>query len=90
MVTIIKIINKHDRKIKGKELVNRRIVELAIENQVLRGSLGCSEVWCLPSVLGMILESWDRVPYPAPSMEPASPSACVCLSLSLSVSLMNK
>ena len=39
-----------------------------------------------PSAQGVILESQDRVPHPAPCMEPASPSACVFASLSL----MNK
>ena len=42
----------------------------------------------LPLAQGVILESQDRVPHQAPSMEPASPSACV--SLSFSLSLMNK
>ena len=37
---------------------------------------------------GVILESRDQVPYQAPCMEPASPSACV--SASHCVSLMNK
>ena len=32
-----------------------------------------------PSAQGVILETWDRVPRPAPCMELASPSACVCL-----------
>ena len=39
----------------------------------------------LPSSQGVILETLDRVPRQALSMEPASPSACVCLSLSLSL-----
>ena len=45
-----------------------------------------------PSVQGVILGPWDRVPRRAPCMEPASPSAYVSASLSLilSVSLMNK
>ena len=47
--------------------------------------MGGSEVWRLPSAQGMILESQDRVPYQAPCMEPASPSACVSASLSLSL-----
>ena len=50
-----------------------------------KGSLGGSAVWCLPSAQGLILESWDQVPRQAPSMEPASPSACVS-----ALSLMNK
>ena len=50
------------------------------------GRLGGSEVEPLPQIV--ILESQDQVPRRAPSMEPASPSACV--SASLSVSLMNK
>ena len=40
-----------------------------------------------PSAQGLILETWDRVPCPAPCMEP-SPSACV--STSFSVFLVNK
>ena len=40
----------------------------------------------LPSVQGVILESWDRVPHRAPCMESASPSACVSASLSLRLS----
>ena len=40
----------------------------------------------LPLAQGVILETRDRVPRPAPCMEPASPSACVSASLSLSVS----
>ena len=36
------------------------------------------------------LETRDRVPHPAPSMEPASLSSCVSASLSLSVSIINK
>ena len=55
----------------------------------MRGSLGGSAVWRLPLARGVILESQDQVPRPAPCMEPASPSA-VSLLLSLSVSLMNK
>ena len=39
-----------------------------------------------PSTQDLILETWDRVPCPAPFMEPASPSACVSASLSLCVS----
>ena len=52
-----------------------------------RGSLGGSAVQRLPLARGMILESWDQVPRPAPGMEPASPSARVSASLSLSLSL---
>ena len=51
-----------------------------------RGSPGGSVVKLLPSVQGLILESWDGVPRQAPCMEPASPSAYV----SASLSLMNK
>ena len=58
-----------------------------IKNKV-EGILGSSVVWRLPLARGVILGSRDRVPRPAPCMEPASPSACFCLSLS--VSLMNK
>ena len=43
----------------------------------------------LPAAQGVILETQDRVPSPAPCVEPASPSACVSASLSLCVS-MNK
>ena len=50
------------------------------------GCLGGSVVEHLPSVQGMILGSWDLVPYQAPHEEPASPSAYV----SASLSLMNK
>ena len=52
------------------------------------GRPGGSAVERLPSAQGVILQSWDRVPFRAPCMEPASPSACVCLSLS--VPLVNK
>ena len=34
-----------------------------------------------PSAQGVILETGDRVPRQAPSMEPASPSPCVSASL---------
>ena len=56
----------------------------------VRGSLGGSAAWHMPSAQGMILESWDRVPHWAPCMEPASPSPSACVCASLSVSLMNK
>ena len=47
--------------------------------------LGGSVVEHLPLAQGVILGSWDRVPYQAPRKEPASPSACVfCLSLCVS------
>ena len=52
------------------------------------GLLGGSVFEGLPLALGVTLGSRDRVPYPAPHREPASPSACV--SASLSVSLMSK
>ena len=42
-------------------------------------------VECPPLAQGVIPESWDRVPYRAPCMEPASP-----VSASLRVSLMKK
>ena len=45
---------------------------------------GGSAVWHLPSVQGLILQTWDRVLCWAPRMEPASPSAW---SLPLSLSL---
>ena len=37
-----------------------------------------------PLVQGMILGTGDRVPYRAPCVEPASPSACVSASLCFS------
>ena len=43
-----------------------------------------------PAAWGVILETRDPVPHPAPCMEPASASASVSASLSLSVSLMNE
>ena len=46
------------------------------------GPLGGSAVEHLLSAQGVILESQDRVPRPAPGMEPASPSA--------SLSIINK
>ena len=52
------------------------------------GCLGGSVVEHLPSALGVILGSQNRVPHQALYMEPATPSAYV--SASLSVSLMNK
>ena len=48
------------------------------------GHLGGSAVERLPLAQGLILEFWDRVPYQAPCMEPASPSAYVSASLCLS------
>ena len=39
-----------------------------------------------PSAWGEILETWDQVPYQAPCMEPASPSAYVSASFFLCVS----
>ena len=64
-------------------------------NQILHfkhvwGRLGGSAVEHLPLAHSVIPGSWDRVPHPAPCMEPASPSACVSASLSLCVSFMNK
>ena len=57
----------------------------AIIRKILKGgSLGWSVVWRLPLAQGVILESRDRVPCRAPSVEPASPSACVSVSLSVS------
>ena len=64
------------------------VVEPSIE-QRHSGSLGGAAVWHLPLAQGAILETWDRIPRRAPSMEPVSPSACVSASLSLPVSLMN-
>ena len=63
---------------------------LAAEKFPGMGRLGGSAVEHLPSAPCVILETQDRVPHQAPSMEPASPSACVSASLSLSVSLVNK
>ena len=54
---------------------------------ILLGCLGVSAVKRLPLAQGMILGSWDQVPYRAPCREPASLSACVSTSLSLSLSL---
>ena len=58
------------------------------QTQQLKGSVG-QPGWLSglvpPSAQGVILESWDRVPRPAPGMEPASPSFCVSASLSLYV-----
>ena len=34
-----------------------------------------------PAAWGVILETWDRVPHRASSMEPASLRLCLCLSL---------
>ena len=48
------------------------------------GRLGGLAVKYLPLAQGMILESRDRVPYWAPCMESASPSAYFCLSLCVS------
>ena len=52
-----------------------------------RGSLGGATVWRLPLARGAILETQDRIPHRAPSMEPASLSAYVSASFSLSLSL---
>ena len=54
------------------------------------GQLGWLSGLALPLAQGMILETQDQVPRPAPCTEPASPSACVSTSLYLSVYLMNK
>ena len=52
------------------------------------GHLGGSVVERLPLAQGVILGSWDRVPYRDPLGELAS--ASVCVSAFLCVSLMNK
>ena len=52
------------------------------------GRLGGSVVEHLPLAQGVILGSWDPVPYWDPPREPAFPSAYV--SAFFSVSLMNK
>ena len=67
---------------------NKKTLKKKKKNHTGRGSLGGSAVEHLPLAQGAILESRDRVPRQAPSLEPASPSACV--SASLSLSLMNK
>ena len=46
------------------------------------GCLGGSVVE--PLAQDVIPGSWDRIPHPAPCMDPASPSACVSASLCLS------
>ena len=61
--------------------------QLESKVRLFKGSLSGSAVKRLPSAQGVILESWDQVPHPAPCMKPASPSACVSTSLSLSLSL---
>ena len=54
--------------------------------KMLGGCLGGSVVEYLPLAQGVIQESQDQVPHPAPCMDPASPfayvsaSVCVCLS----------
>ena len=53
-----------------------------------QGHLGSSVVERLPSVQGMILGSWDRVPHWAPCA--GSLLLPLPVSLLLSVSLMNK
>ena len=50
-----------------------------------KGHLSGSVVERLPLTRGVTLGSRDRVPRRAPSVEPASPSACVSASLSLYV-----
>ena len=59
-----------------------------VKNENTLGRLGGSVVECLAMAQGMILGFRDRVPHPAPCMEPASRSAYA--SASLCVSLMNK
>ena len=54
---------------------------------IMAGSLGGSAVWCPPLARGVVLESWDQVPYRSPCMEPASPSACVSAHPPLSLCL---
>ena len=48
------------------------------------GCLGGSVVERLPSVPGVIPESWDRVPHQVPHEEPISSYACVFASLYVS------
>ena len=54
------------------------------------GHLGGSAVKHLPSAQGMIPESQDQVVHWAPSVEPASPSACVSVALSVCHESINK
>ena len=59
--------------------------ELLLKELEIRGCLGGSAVEHLPLAYGVISESRDGVPYQAPCMGPASPSAMslpLCLYLS--------
>ena len=62
-------------------------LDLGIFESLILGHLGGSAVERLPSAQDVILESQDRVPRQAPSMESASPSSCVSASLSPSLCL---
>ena len=59
----------------------------ACQGVTARGQPGWLRGLAPPSAQVVILETWDQVPYLAPCMEPASPSACVSASLSLSHAL---
>ena len=63
-----------------------RIQSISSHKIQTRGQPGGLSGLVQPSAQGVILEPRDRVPYRAPCVEPASPSACV----SASLSLMNK
>ena len=52
--------------------------ESVLLNTKLQGCLGGSADEQLPLAKGVILKSWDQIPYWAPCMEPASP-LCLCL-----------
>ena len=54
---------------------------LSFFKKLVMGRLAGSAVEHLPSARDVVLESWDQVPYRAPGMEPASPSACASASL---------
>ena len=59
-----------------------------VHKKMISGQPWWPSCLALTSAQGMILETLDGVPRPAPCMEPISPSAYV--SASLCVSLMNK
>ena len=63
----------------------KKAVEMAAKAGVMMG-FETMETEFMNTVEKMILESRDGVPYRAPCMEPASPSACVSASLSLCLS----
>ena len=69
--------------VEGKIYVTVKLQNTPYKEKIL-GRLGSSVLKHLPSALGMILESRDRIPHRATCMEPASPFACVFASLSVS------